>query len=142
MNLPKIENPKLILRAFRYRNYRLFFAGQGISLIGTWMQRIAMSWLVFRLTKSSFLLGLVGFTSQIPTFILCPFAGVLADRFDRLRIMIVTQVLSMIQAGILAFLVLSDRIAVWHIVALSIFLGTISAFDIPSRQSFIVKMVE
>lgn len=142
MNLPKIEDLKLIFRAFKYRNYRLFFTGQGISLIGTWMQRIAMSWLVFRLTNSSFLLGLVGFTSQIPTFILCPFAGVIADRVDRLRIMIVTQVLSMIQAGILAFLVISNRIAVWHVVILSVILGMVTAFDIPSRQSFIVKMVD
>jgi len=106
------------------------------------MQRIAMSWLVFRLTNSSFLLGLVGFTSQIPTFILCPFAGVIADRVDRLRIMIVTQILSMIQAGILAFLVISNRIAVWHVVILSVILGMVTAFDIPSRQSFIVKMVD
>ena len=142
MNLPKIEDLKLIFRAFKYRNYRLFFTGQGISLIGTWMQRIAMSWLVFRLTNSSFLLGLVGFTSQIPTFILCPFAGVIADRVDRLRIMIVTQILSMIQAGILAFLVISNRIAVWHVVILSVILGMVTAFDIPSRQSFIVKMVD
>jgi len=142
MNLPKIEDLKLIFRAFKYRNYRLFFTGQGISLIGTWMQRIAMSWLVFRLTNSSFLLGLVGFTSQIPTFILCPFAGVIADRVDRLRIMIVTQILSMIQAGILAFLVISNRISVWHVVILSVILGMVTAFDIPSRQSFIIKMVD
>ncbi len=106
------------------------------------MQRIAMSWLVFRLTDSAFLLGLVGFTSQLPTFILCPFAGVIADRVDRLRIMIVTQILSMIQATILAILVLSNRIEVWHIILLSIFLGMITAFDIPSRQSFVVEMVE
>ncbi|HGE72292.1 TPA: MFS transporter [Candidatus Poribacteria bacterium] len=137
-----MEDLKLIFRAFKYRNYRLFFTGQGISLIGTWMQRIAMSWLVFRLTNSSFLLGLVGFTSQIPTFILCPFAGVIADRVDRLRIMIVTQILSMIQAGILAFLVISNRISVWHVVILSVILGMVTAFDIPSRQSFIIKMVD
>jgi MFS family permease len=142
LNLEKIKNIKLIIRAFQYRNYRLFFTGQGISLIGTWMQRIAMSWLVFRLTDSAFLLGLVGFTSQLPTFILCPFAGVIADRVDRLRIMIVTQILSMIQATILAILVLSNRIEVWHIILLSIFLGMITAFDIPTRQSFVVEMVE
>jgi MFS family permease len=142
LNLEKIKNAKSIIRAFQYRNYRLFFTGQGISLIGTWMQRIAMSWLVFRLTDSTFLLGLVGFTSQFPTLILSPFAGVIADRVNRLRIMIVTQSLSMIQATILAILVISNRVEVWHIILLSIFLGMITAFDIPSRQSFIVEMVE
>jgi MFS family permease len=133
---------KLILRAFKNRNYRLFFAGQGVSLIGTWMHRIAMSWLVYRLTDSAFLLGLVGSLGQFPSIIFSPIAGVVADRWNRLRIMIVVQALSMIQALVLAGLVLTDRIALWHIVILSTLLGIVNAFDIPARQSFVVQMVE
>jgi MFS family permease len=133
---------KLILRAFKYRNYRLFFTGQGISLIGSWMQRIAMSWLVYRLTNSPFLLGLVGFTGQIPTLFLAPYAGVLADRLDRIRIITLMQFLALIQALVLSILVLTDRIEIWHIVSLSIFLGIVTAFDNPTRQAFVVEMVE
>lgn len=133
---------KLILPALQYRNYRLFFGGQSISLIGTWMQRIAMSWLVYRLTSSAFWLGIVGFTGQIPVFLLTPFAGVLADRMNRQRILVVTQTLAMIQALILALLVLTGTIAVWHILSLSIFLGIVDAFDMPVRQSFMVEIVE
>jgi len=133
---------KLVLPALQYRNYRLFFGGQGISLIGTWMQRIAMWWLVYRLTNSPFLLGVVGFTGQIPIFLLTPFAGVLADRMNRQRVLVVTQTLAMIQALILALLVLAGAIAVWHIIFLSIFLGLIDAFDMPVRQSFMVEIVQ
>jgi MFS family permease len=133
---------KVIVRALRHRNYRLFFAGQGISLIGTWMQRIAMGWLVYRLTNSAFLLGLVGFTGQIPIFLLTPLAGVLADRLNRHRMLVVTQTLAMIQAFALAILILTGTIAVWHIVCLSIFLGFVDAFDMPVRQSFLVEMIE
>ena len=133
---------KVILRALRHRNYRLFFTGQGISLIGTWMQRIAMGWLVYRLTNSAFLLGLVGFTGQLPIFLLTPFAGVLADRLNRHRMLVVTQTLAMIQAFILAALILRGTILVWHIVSLSIFLGLVDAFDMPVRQSFLVEIVE
>jgi MFS family permease len=132
----------MVLPALQHRNYRLFFGGQGISLIGTWMQRIAMSWLVYRLTKSAFLLGVVGFTGQIPIFVLTPFAGVLADRMNRHRILVVTQTLAMAQALILAILVLTDSIAIWHIISLSIFLGFVDAFDMPVRQSFMVEIVE
>ena len=131
-----------MVRALRHRNYRLFFAGQGISLIGTWMQRIAMGWLVYRLTDSAFLLGLVGFTGQIPIFLLTPFAGVLADRLNRHRMLVVTQILAMMQALALALLILTGTIAVWHIVSLSIFLGFVDAFDMPVRQSFLVEMIE
>lgn len=131
-----------LFRAFKYRNFRLFFAGQSISLVGTWMQAIAMSWLIYRMTSSPFLLGVVGFSSQIPMFILSPIAGLVADRANRHRILITTQVLSLIQAAILAALTLTGVIAVWHIIALGIFLGVINAFDIPVRQSFIVEMVE
>jgi len=133
---------KLIFRALNHRNYRLFFGGQGISLIGTWMQQIAMNWLVYRLTHSALLLGIVGFTSRIPTFLLASLAGVLADRWNRHRILVSTQTLSMIQAMILAILVLTGTIAVWHIILLSLFLGLINALDIPTRQSFVVEMIE
>ncbi len=133
---------KSIARALRYRNFRLFFAGQSISLIGTWMQRIALGWLVYRMTNSAFLLGLVGFTGQLPTFLFSPFAGVLADRMNRHRLLILTQVMAMIQAVILAFLVLMDMILIRHIIVLSIILGLINAVDTPVRQSFMVEMIE
>jgi MFS family permease len=133
---------KLVFRALSHRNYRLFFGGQGISLIGTWMQQIAMSWLVYRLTGSAVLLGVVGFTSRIPTFLLSPFAGVLVDRWDRHRILVMTQALSMVQAMILAILVLTGMVAVWHVIALSLFLGFINSVDVHARQSFVVEMIE
>lgn len=133
---------KVIFRSLKYKNYRLFFSGQSISLIGTWIQRIAMSWLVYRLTGSAFLLGIVGFAGQLPTLLLSPYAGVMTDRMNRYHILIVTQILSMIQAFILAFLSLNGTIQVWHILVLSIILGSINAFDVPARQSFVVDMVE
>jgi MFS family permease len=139
---PKKEMPlKSIVRALRHRNFRLFFGGQSISLIGTWMQRVALSWLVYRLTNSPFLLGLVGFSGQIPVFLLAPFAGVLADRWDRRRILILTQTLAMVQAFVLSFLVLTGMIRIWHIISLSVFLGMINSFDMPTRQSFVVEMI-
>jgi MFS family permease len=124
------------------KNYRLYFIGQGISLIGTWMQSIAMGWLVYRLTGSVFLLGVIGFTSQIPSFILSPFAGVLTDRFNRHRIMVLTQVLFMIQAAILSVLVLTNVVETWHIIALSLFFGFITAFDAPARQSLVIDLID
>lgn len=133
---------KQILRAFKHRNYRLFFSGQGISLIGTWMQQIALGWLVYRLTDSAFLLGVVSFSSQIPTFLLASFAGVLADRYDKHKIIIVTQFMAMIQATILAILTLTDSIHVWHVISLAVFIGVINAFDMPTRQTFIIDLVE
>jgi MFS family permease len=131
-----------IFRAFRYRNYRLFFLGQGVSLIGTWTQQVALSWLVYRLTGSTLLLGVVAFSNQIPTLFLGPLAGVVADRFNRKRLLLWTQGLSMVQALVLAALVLAGAIEPWHIVALSIAIGTVNAFDIPIRQSFVIEMVE
>ena len=131
-----------IFRSLHYRNYRLFFGGQSISLIGTWMQRIAMLWLVYRLTGSAFLLGVVGFAGQIPTFLLAPLAGVLSDRWNRHTILIVTQILAMLQSLALAFLFFNGTIEVWHIILLSTFLGCINAFDMPARQSFVVEMIE
>ncbi len=131
-----------IFRSLQYRNYRLFFSGQSVSLIGTWMQRLAMPWLVYRLTDSAFILGVVGFAGQIPTFLLAPVAGVLTDRWNRYHILVMTQVLAMIQALILAFLYFIDVIQVWHVVALSIVLGCINAFDVPARQSLVVEMID
>ncbi|MDD5137002.1 MAG: MFS transporter, partial [Candidatus Omnitrophica bacterium] len=142
-NIPGIKaTVATVFRTMRYRNFRLFFIGQGISLIGTWMEAIAMSWLVYRMTNSPFMLGIVGFSSQIPTFIFSPLAGLLADRMDRRRILLITQILSMLQAFILAVLTLTGTIEVWHIIALGVCLGLINSFDIPARQSFIVEMVE
>ena len=132
---------RTLLRALRSRNYRLFVAGQSVSLVGTWMQQVAMSWLVYRLTGSAFLLGVVGFTSQVPTFLLAPVAGVLADRWNRRRLLMATQTLAMFQAALLASAVLSGVVQVWHIIVLSLLLGVVNAFDIPIRQSFVVELV-
>jgi len=134
-------NIKTVFRALRHKNYRLFFAGQSISLIGTWMQQIAVSWLVYRMTNSAFLLGLVGFSSQISTFLLAPLAGVIADRHHRHRLLLITQSMAMLQAIILYVLYATHHIAVWHIILLSLFLGAVNAFDIPVRQSFTVDMI-
>lgn len=128
--------------SLRSRNYRLYFAGQGISLIGTWMQNIALGWLVYRLTGSVFLLGLIGFTTQIPTFIFTPFTGVITDRYNRHRIMVLAQVFFMLQAFAMAFLVLFNLIEVWHIIVLSLVFGVISAFDAPARQSLVVDLID
>jgi MFS family permease len=129
------------LRALRHRNFRLFFAGQFISLIGTWMQGVAQSWLVYRLTGSSFLLGAVGFAGQIQVFLLSSFGGTVADRYDRRRVVIATQSASMLLAFALAALTLTGHVRVWHIFVLATLLGAVNAFDIPARQSFIVEMV-
>jgi len=131
-----------LVRALGSRNFRLFFFGQAVSLIGTWMQIIAMRWLVYRLTKSELMLGIVGFISDAPLFLLVPFAGVLVDRLKRHRIMVVTQALSALQAAVLAVLVLTDQVAVWHVFALGGLLGIVSAFDITARQAFIVDIIE
>lgn len=131
-----------IVRAMRHRNYRLFFAGQGISLIGTWMQQIAVSWLVYRLTNSPFLLGIASFSLNAPVLFLAPIAGYYADRWDRHKLLVILQVLSMVQALAMAALVLTDVITVWQIIILSLFLGVINAFDMPIRQSYIVEMIE
>lgn len=130
------------LRALRYRNYRLYFGGQMISLIGTWMQMVGVSWLIYRLTNSALLLGIAGFASQIPAFVFAPFAGVLVDRLNRHRILILTQSLSMLQAFVLAALVLTGNISVWHIIFLNSLLGLVNGLDLPARQSFVVEIVE
>ncbi len=136
------NNFKFIFRALQHRNYRLFFGGQSISLIGTWMQQVAVSWLVYRLTNSPFLLGIVGFVGQIPTFLFSPFGGVIADRHNRRRMLVITQTLAMVQALILSLLILTKHIQVWHIIVLSAMLGIINSFDIPIRQAFTVEMIE
>jgi len=129
-------------RALRHRNFRLYYGGQGISLIGTWMTRLATSWLVYRLTGSALLLGVVGFAGQIPTFLFAPFAGVWVDRLNRRHVLIVTQVLAMLQSFALAALTLSKHINIPEIVALSALQGAINAFDMPGRQAFVVQMIE
>ena len=109
----KTDRFKIIFRSLKYRNYRLYFTGQSISLIGTWMQRITLPWLVYHITGSALLLGVVSFAGQIPTFLLSPFAGVLTDRWSRYRVLLVTQFVSMVQAFVLAFLCLTGTIAIW-----------------------------
>jgi MFS family permease len=137
-----MSNLALAVRALKSRNYRLFFSGQIISLIGTWMTRIATSWLVYRLTDSAVLLGVVGFAGQIPSFLLGPIAGVWVDRWDRHRTLVWTQSLSMIQSFSLAALVLTGTVKIWEIILLALFQGVINAFDMPARQSFVIQMVD
>jgi MFS family permease len=134
----------ILLGALKYRNFRLFFFGQSISLIGTWMQQVAMMWLVYRLSgfRSEFLLGLVGFCSQIPFFFVAPVAGVYSDRWNLQRTILATQGLAMLQAAVLAVLTLTGTVLIWHVLALSVCMGLINAFDMPARQAFLIQMVE
>src|ERR687886_434692 len=136
MNLPPA------LRALHYYNFRLYFVGQAISLIGTWMQRIAVSWLVYNITHSAFMLGLAGFAGQIPVLLLSPYAGAYVDRHSRYRTLLVTQIASMVQAGLLALVVMVGYYNINVIISLSILLGIINAFDTPSRQSFMIVLVQ
>jgi MFS family permease len=131
-----------LTRALAHRNYRLFFSGQSVSLVGTWITRVATSWLVYRLTHSALLLGIVGFWGQIPSLIIAPFAGVFVDRWDRHRILVWTQVLSALQSLALAILALTNTITVAWIIVLQVAQGMINAFDTPARQSFVVQMVD
>jgi MFS family permease len=131
-----------LMRALGHRNYRLFFSGQSISLVGTWMTRLTVSWLVWRLTHSVEMLGLVGFAGQFPTFLLAPFAGVWVDLTDRFRVLLAAQVFSMLQSLLLAALALTGVIQIWHIVVLQVIQGAINAFDIPARQSSMIDMIE
>jgi len=130
-----------MLRSLRHRNFRLFFAGQLISLIGTWMQNVAQAWLVYRLTGSAVLLGLIGFANQIPVFLIAPIGGYVADRHKRQHVVICTQTASMILAFILGWLTLAGTVRVWQVGVLAAALGVVNAFDIPARQAFIVEMV-
>ncbi|MGZ7060670.1 MAG: MFS transporter, partial [Candidatus Angelobacter sp.] len=129
------------MRALRHRNYQLFFAGQLISLIGTWMDQVAEAWLVYRLTGSALLLGTVAFASQIPVFLLAPIGGALADRVDRRKILIATQSAMMLLTFVLAWVTLSHRVRIWQIVTLAALTGVVNAIDLPARQSFVVDMV-
>jgi len=130
-----------LLRALRHRNYRIFMGGQLISLIGTWMQTVAESWLVYRLTGSALLLGVAGFANRIPVFLLSPIGGAVADRYNRHRIVLVTQAASMGLAALLAFLTLTHLVRVWHLMTIAALLGVVNAFDIPGRQSFVAELV-
>jgi MFS family permease len=138
-DFPKVKSTFSSLRS---RNYRMYFIGQGFSLIGTWMGNIALSWLVYRLTGSVFLLGLVGFTNQIPMLILSPISGVLTDRYDRRKMMLLAQVCFLLQSLIMALLVLFNLVEVWHIITLSVIFGIISAFDAPARHSLVIDLIE
>jgi MFS family permease len=139
-SVARIELPAT-LRALRHRNFQLFFSGQLISLIGTWMQTTAQAWLVYKITNSPLQLGAVGFASQFPVFLVAPLGGIVADRFNRQRVVVGTQVASMILALILAVLTLTHTVQVWHIFVLAALLGVVNAFDIPGRQAFLVDMV-
>src|SRR5579862_2334677 len=132
---------KFTLRALRHRNYRLFFGGQSVSLIGTWMTRVATSWLVYRLTDSAFLLGVVGFLGQIPALFLSPLAGVWVDRWDRHQAMVITQALAMVQSLALAVLTLTHTINMPWIFFLTFLQGVINTFETPARQSFVIQMI-
>ncbi len=132
---------RFALRALRHRNFRLFTIGQTVSQIGNWMQQVAMGWLVYRLTQSELLLGLIAFGSQSPVFFLGPVAGVIADRANRHRVIIVAQSLMMVQATVLAVLVFTEHVQYWHVLALSVFFGIVNSFEIPARQAFLLDMV-
>ena len=142
MSMAKRSTLPIMVRALRHRNYRLFFSGQSISLIGTWMTRLATSWLVWRLTHSAEMLGLIGFAGQVPTFLFASFAGVWVDRLNRHRLLVTTQILAMLQSFTLAALVFSGTIHVWEIFALQLFQGIVNAFDMPTRQSLLIDLIE
>ncbi len=133
---------KSMFRSLKYRNFRLFAEGQFLSLIGTWLQMVALTWLVYKLTNSAMMLGIIGFVGQIPMFIVAPFAGVFADKWNRHKMLLITQSLALIQALVLTALVFLDIIQIWQIIVLSFILGVINAFDMPIRQAFVFDMIE
>jgi MFS family permease len=137
-----LQRIHVAFKALRHRNLRLFFAGQGISLIGTWMQQVAMSWLVYRLTDSALLLGVMSFCSQFPALLMAPFAGALVDRWNRYRMVVVAQSCSMAQSVVLAVLVISGAVEVWHLIVLAVTMGLINGVDVPARQSLLVNLVD
>src|SRR2546429_1535026 len=145
MALGASEEPGMgarLLRALRHRNYRLYFMGQGVSLIGTWLTQVATRWLVYRLTGSTVLLGVVAFAGQIPLFVLGPFMGVLVDRWNRHRILIVTQIIAMLQSFALAYLALRHIITVRHVIVLNAIQGVVNSLDMPARQAFLIEILE
>jgi len=129
-------------RAFSSRNYRLYFMGQSVSLIGTWMQKTAVSWVIYSLTHSTLMLGVTLFASLSPSFLFSTVGGVVSDRYNRFKVLLTTQVASLIQAVLLAVLILLKHYAVWEILSLSVLLGIINAFDVPARQSLVYEMVD
>lgn len=133
---------KMMFRSLKHKNYRLFVEGQSLSLVGTWLQMVALTWLVYKLTDSALMLGIVGFAGQLPMFIVAPFAGVFADRWNRHRMLLITQSFALLQAVLLTVLVFLNIIQIWHIITLSIILGMINAFDMPIRQAFVFDMIE
>ena len=133
---------KLAFRALSHKNFRLFVSGQSLSLVGTWIQQVAVTWLVYRLTNSAFMLGIVGFSGQLPLFVIAPFAGVLADKSNRHKLLLYTQSLALLQALILSILVFTEAIQIWQLIVLSVILGIINAFDMPTRQTFVIDMID
>lgn len=131
-----------IFRAFAYRNYRLYFIGQSVSFTGAWIQQVAMGWLVYRLTNSALMLGLIGFTSQAPAFLMAPFVGVLSENKDRRKILIYVQWFFMLQAGLLTVLVMTKTARIWEIITLSVMLGVVTGFDMTTRHTFFVDVVD
>ena len=145
MKLNKISGSnrlKMMFRSLRHKNFRLFVEGQSLSLIGTWLQMVALTWLVYQMTNSALMLGIVGFAGQLPMFVVAPFAGVFADRWNRHKMLLLTQSLALFQALLLTILVFLNVIQIWQIICLSIILGLINAFDMPIRQAFVFDMVE
>ncbi len=142
MEETRVRPHDIIFRALRHRNYRLYFAGQNLSLIGTWMQNVAIGWFIYRITDSAAILGLVSFAVQVPSFILTPVFGVFADRWNKYRVVKICQFLAMIQAASLAVLIMTGAVKVWHIAALGAVLGIINALEIPTRHAFLVDMIE
>jgi MFS family permease len=141
MTIEKVKGVRTF-RAFKSRNYRLYFTGQSVSLIGTWMQKTAVSWVIYTLTHSTFMLGLTLFASQFPSFLLSLIGGVVSDRYNRYKVLLITQVASLVQAVLLAILILLKHYNVWEILSLSVMLGIINAFDVPARQSLVYEMVD
>ncbi|MCW8812273.1 MAG: MFS transporter [Chlorobium sp.] len=145
MKLDKISGSnrlKMMFRSLRHKNFRLFVEGQSLSLIGTWLQMVALTWLVYKMTNSALMLGIVGFAGQLPMFVVAPFAGVFADRWNRHKMLLLTQSFALLQAVLLTILVFLNVIQIWHIIILSIILGLINAFDMPIRQAFVFDMIE
>src|SRR3954467_9217740 len=140
-DLARPSSALALLTVFRHRNYRLFFAGQLVSLMGTWMQSVAQAWLVYRLTHSPFLLGLTSFCAQVTVFFMAALGGMIADRVDRRKMLLITQALSMIQAAIMAVLTISGVVQVWEIILLAFGIGLINAVDVPKRQAVTIEMV-
>ena len=140
--MTRLQRTKHTFRAFQYRNYRLYFGGQSLSLIGTWMQRTAVSWVVYTMTHSPLMLGITAFASQFPSFLLSLVGGIASDRYNRYKLLLITQTASMIQAVLLAILTFTARYTVWEILSLSVLLGIINAFDVPARQPLVHEMVQ